>query len=112
MISFSRSVKGGRTRGFDSLRFVMVQHVPLPLVGCKGKVEGFRLHVPSSRLAITCNMQPETCNFQLYPTNLCPCECLYMIWNGRAMVKADAGPPDEILVVAAILGDLTAFDAL
>jgi RNA polymerase sigma-70 factor, ECF subfamily len=28
------------------------------------------------------------------------------------MAKADDGPPDEILVVAAILGDLTAFDGL
>src|SRR5512136_1472860 len=28
------------------------------------------------------------------------------------MAKADAGPPDEILVVAAILGDLAAFDEL
>ncbi len=28
------------------------------------------------------------------------------------MAKSDAGPPDEILVVAAILGDLTAFDEL
>lgn len=32
--------------------------------------------------------------------------------NDRAMDKDDAGTPDEILVVASILGDLAAFDAL